>query len=134
MAENSYRKVHLTEDGVEAELIQSSDMMCGHPRRDPPIASATAMRMTAIRTQTERKRQDRSVRRAEKNRRRARTRRLRGLIRPVPAACATEDAGWGEKSLSSGQGKADLNVSGHATWGMPVIISLQFGRKFSGTR
>jgi hypothetical protein len=43
------------------------------------------MRMTAIRAQTERKRQDRSARCAEKHRRRARTRRLRGLIRPVPA-------------------------------------------------
>jgi hypothetical protein len=61
------------------------------------------MRMTAIHAQTERKRQDRSVRCAEKHRRRARTRRLRGLIRPVPAACATEDTGWGEKCLSSGQ-------------------------------
>ena len=37
-----------------------------HPRRHPTIASATAMRMTAIRTQTERKPQDRSVRRAAK--------------------------------------------------------------------
>ena len=62
--------------------------------------------MTAIHAQTERKRQDRSVRCAEKHRRRARTRRLRGLIRPVPAACATEDTGWGEKCLSSGQNQA----------------------------
>ena len=30
MGENSYRKVQLTEEGVEAELIQSRDMMCGH--------------------------------------------------------------------------------------------------------
>ena len=74
-----------------------------HPRRDPPIASANAMRMTAIHAQTERKRQDRSVRCAEKHRRRAKTRRLRCLIRPVSAACATEDTGWGEKCLSSGQ-------------------------------
>jgi hypothetical protein len=30
MGENSYRKVQLTEEGVEAELIQSRHMMCGH--------------------------------------------------------------------------------------------------------
>ena len=30
MGENSYRKVQLTGEGVEAELIQSRDMMCGH--------------------------------------------------------------------------------------------------------
>ena len=77
-----------------------------HPRRPPPIASATAMRMIAIHAQTERKRLDRSVRCAEKHRRRARTRRLRGLIRPVPEACATKDADWGEKCLSSGQNHA----------------------------
>jgi hypothetical protein len=76
------------------------------------------MRMIAIHAQTERKRLDRPVRCAEKHRRRARTRRLRGLIRPVPEACATEDAGWGEKCLSSGQNQADLHVSQHATWGM----------------
>lgn len=40
----------------------------GHLRRDPPIASATALRVTAIRTQTERKLQDGSARRAEKRR------------------------------------------------------------------
>jgi hypothetical protein len=61
------------------------------------------MRMTAIHAQTERKRQDRFVRHAEKRRRLARTQRLHGLIHPVPAACATADAGWGEKCLSSGQ-------------------------------
>jgi hypothetical protein len=40
------------------------------------------MRMTAIHAQTERKRQDRSARGAEKHRCRDRTRRFRGLIRP----------------------------------------------------
>ena len=57
-----------------------------HPRRHTPIASASVMHMTAIHAQTERKRQDRSARCAEKHHRRARTRRLRGLIRSVPAA------------------------------------------------
>ena len=83
-----------------------------YPRRDPPIASAIAMHMTAILAQTEQKRQDRSVRCAEKHRRRARTRRLRRLIRPVPAACATKDAGWGEKCLSSRQNQAILTSEG----------------------
>jgi hypothetical protein len=83
-----------------------------HSRRDPTLASAAVMRMTVIQTQTERKRQDRSIRRAEKHRRRTRTWRLRGLIRPVPAACATEDAGWGEKSLSSGQNQVILASDG----------------------
>ena len=83
-----------------------------HPRRHPSIASATAMCMTVIHTQPERKRQDRSVRCAEKHRRRARTRRLRGLIRPVPAACATADIGWGENCLSSGQNQVILVLDG----------------------
>ena len=30
MGENSYRKVQLTEEGVEAELIHTRHMMCGH--------------------------------------------------------------------------------------------------------
>lgn len=72
-----------------------------HPRRYPPIASATAMRMIAIHAQTERKRLDRSVRCAEKRRPWARKQRLRGLIRPDPAVCATAGAACGRKSLSS---------------------------------
>jgi hypothetical protein len=43
----------------------------GHPCRHPPNTSATAMRMIAIPTQTERKSQDRSVRHAEERRCRA---------------------------------------------------------------
>jgi hypothetical protein len=53
------------------------------------------MRMTAIHAQTERKRQDRSARCAEKHRCRDRTRRFRGLIRSVSAACATAGAAQG---------------------------------------
>jgi hypothetical protein len=74
-----------------------------HPRRHPPIASDSVMRMTAIHVQTERKRQDGSVRRAEKHRRRSRTVPLRGLIRPVFAACAASDAAQGVKRLSGGR-------------------------------
>ena len=61
------------------------------------------MRMTAIHAQTERKRQDGSVRRAEKHHRRARTRRFRGLIRAVSAACSTTAAAQGGKRLSGGR-------------------------------
>lgn len=69
-----------------------------HPRCHPPITSATAMRVTAIHGETERNRLDGSARCAEKRRRRARSRQLRGLIRPVPAARAAKDAGWGENA------------------------------------
>ena len=34
MGENSYRKVQLTEEGVEADLIQTRHMMCGHLNLD----------------------------------------------------------------------------------------------------
>lgn len=47
-----------------------------------------------------------------------------GLIPSVPAACATEDAGWGEKCLSSGRNWADLHVSQHAIWGISAYIGL----------
>nr|WP_254697822.1 MlrC C-terminal domain-containing protein [Phaeobacter piscinae] len=57
--------------------------------------------MIAIHAQTERKRLDRSVRCAEKRRPWARKQRLRGLIRPDPAVCATAGAACGRKSLSS---------------------------------
>ena len=63
-----------------------------HHRHHPPIASATAMRLTPIYFQTERKRQDRSGRCAEKHRCRDRTRRFRDLIRPVTATCTTAGA------------------------------------------
>ena len=66
------------------------------------------MCMTAIHAQTERKRQDRSARCAEKHRFRARTQRFRGLIRPVSAACATACVPRGKKRLSSGRIQAIL--------------------------
>jgi hypothetical protein len=50
------------------------------------------MRMTAIHVQTERKRQDKSARCAEKHRRRAGMMRVHRMIRPVPGVCATADA------------------------------------------
>lgn len=73
------------------------------PTRFADTASVTAMRLTVVRIQTERKPQDGSVRRAKKWRRRARMTRVRGPIRPVPGVCAAADAARGEKRLSSGQ-------------------------------
>jgi len=61
------------------------------------------MRMIAIHAQTERKRLDRSVHRAEERYRRARKLRLRGPIHPVPAVSSTADAARGEKRLFSKQ-------------------------------
>ena len=83
-----------------------------HPCRHSPIASATAMRMTAIRTRTERKRQDRSVRHAEKRRCRAGTLRVHGPIRPTSGVCAIADAAWGEKRLFNWQNQAILASDG----------------------
>lgn len=59
------------------------------------------MRVTAIQAKTERKWQDRSVRCAEKHRRRARTKWLGRLIRSAPAARPTAEAVQGGKCLSS---------------------------------
>lgn len=60
-------------------------------------ASGAAMHMIAILAQTERKRQYRSVRYAEKHCRRGEAQRLRGLTRPPPAPCAAEGATRGKK-------------------------------------
>lgn len=76
------------------------------------------MRMTAISTQTERKRLDRFVRCAEQHRLRARTQRFRGLIHPAPETCAFADGTRGEKRLSSGRVPAILTSEGTITWGM----------------
>ena len=83
-----------------------------HPRRDPPIANASVMRMTAIHVQTERKQQDRYARCDEKHRCRDRTRRFRGLIPPVSVACVTAGAAQDEKRLSSGRILAILASEG----------------------
>ena len=68
--------------------------------------SGLGMHMTAIHVQTERKRQDRSARCAEKHRLRGRTRQSRCLICPAPEACTVADAAQDKKRLSSGRIKA----------------------------
>ncbi len=77
------------------------------------------MRMTAIHAQTERKRQDRSVRCAEKHQRRARTRRLRSDP-PCSSSLRNRRHRLGRKMLVQRAKLGDLHVSQHATWGMSV--------------
>ncbi len=72
--------------------------------------------MTAIRTQTERKRQVRSVRQAGKRRCQAKTQRLPDLIRPVPATRVTVEAAWREKGLSLSHIQAIFHIKRNATW------------------
>lgn len=84
----------------------------GRPCRHPPSSNASVMRMTTIHAQAERKRQDRSVCRAEKRLCRARMLRVRGLIHPTSAVCATTDTARGEKRLPSEQNQAILKSSG----------------------
>jgi hypothetical protein len=54
----------------------------------------------------------------KKNHRRARTRRLRGLTRPVPAVRPTTGAAQCEKALVHRSDSGNLRVSRHTTWGM----------------
>ncbi len=54
------------------------------------------MRVTEVRTQTQQKRQDKSIWRNEKQGRRASTARSRGLIRPIRGVSATADTARGE--------------------------------------
>jgi hypothetical protein len=64
------------------------------------------MRMTAIHAQTERKPQDRSVRRAEKRRCRARMLRVHRMIHQAPSGWATTDTAQGEKCLFNRQNQS----------------------------
>lgn len=73
---------------------------------------APVMRLTAIKTQTERKGQDNSVRQAEKHACGARMMRAQGPIRPAPALCATADTAWGDENLLSGRIQDILRSSG----------------------
>lgn len=70
------------------------------------------MRMTAIHTQTERKRQDRSVRCAEKHRRRTGMLRPLGPIRATLGVCQTTEAARGGKRLIRWRSQAILTSEG----------------------
>jgi hypothetical protein len=60
-----------------------------HSRRDPTLASAAVMSLTAVQPQTERKRQDRFIQSAKKQGRRTSTASVRSMRRPPSGACAT---------------------------------------------
>lgn len=105
-----------------AEVDVTGPVVRANPRLYPPIAGANVMRMTAIQAQTERTRQDRSAGCAEKHYRRDRTRRLRGLIRPVPAARPTAEATLQVERLAQQTDSGDFYVSRHATWGMSAGV------------
>ena len=70
------------------------------------------MRVTAIQAETERKRQDRSVRHAEKRHCQAGTLRVHGPIRPTSGVCATTDTAQGGKRLFSWHNQAILPSDG----------------------
>jgi len=70
------------------------------------------MRVTASPIETARKPQDRSVRRAEKRRSRAKMMPVRGPIRPAPGVCETADAARGEKRLFNWRNQAILPSDG----------------------
>jgi hypothetical protein len=78
------------------------------------------MRVTAIRAKTERKRQDKSARYAEKRRRRAGMLRVYGSIRPTTGVCATTDPRSGRKTPDQLAQSGDPDVKRQATWGMSV--------------
>jgi hypothetical protein len=75
------------------------------------------MRVTAIQAKTERKRQDRSARRAEKRRRWAGMLRVYVSIRPTPGACATTDPAKSEKRLLSWRNQTILTSDGRSLGG-----------------
>ena len=89
-----------------------------HPRRDPPPSSATAMRMTEIKAQTERKRHDRSARRAEKHRRRAGMCGFTGPFTQLRAFARRQTPFGAEKTLDQVAQLGDCNARRQATWGM----------------
>lgn len=70
------------------------------------------MRVTATQTQTSRKQQDRSARRAEKRGRRARMMRIYSLIRTVPAASAAKRGSVAAKCLIYAPDQATLTTNG----------------------
>jgi hypothetical protein len=84
------------------------------------------MRVTAIQAKTDRKRQDKSDRCAEKHRRRAGMLRVYGPIRPTSGDCATTDAARGGKRLISWRSQAILTSEGRPLGECRLRISSVF--------
>ena len=95
-------------DAHTAPPRAGTDWSAGNADFSPPIVVASVMRVTAIHAETERKREARSVRRAKKRRRRARTQPLYGLIHAVLRSLHARRRRLGRKSLSSRQIQANL--------------------------
>ncbi len=84
----------------------------GHPCRHPSIAGAAVMCMTLKLPESERKRQDRFVRRADKRVCSTKLTQRRGPIHPHSSVPATEDEAWRAEHLNSRQNQATFTSSG----------------------
>lgn len=73
------------------------------PRPEPQMTSATAVRVTAITTKTERERKDRSAQGAQERSCRA------VMIHPTSGGSASADTAWAKK-LAERQDSRDLGV------------------------
>ena len=82
------------------------------------------MRVTAIQAKTERKRQDKSARCAEKHRRRAGMLRVYGPIRPTSGVCATTDAARGGKRLTSWRSQAIFTSEGRPLGECRIMLAV----------
>ena len=94
----------------------------GHPCRDPTNASATIMRMTLKLPESERKRQDKSVRCAERSGRTTKLMHVHGSNVPPPTANAAAANSLKQETLDPQTKSADLAVNPHATWGLSVQV------------
>ena len=90
----------------------------GHPCRHLQPSSAPVMRMTAIHAQTERQRQDRSARCAEKHRCRAQNTAASRSDPPCSNSLRDQRRRLGRKMLAQRAKSGVLHVSQNATWGM----------------
>ena len=106
-----------------AEVAVTGTMVRAILRRDPTLASAAVMRVTATLTQTARMQQDRSARRAEKWGPQSWMRRIRSLIRTVPAASTAVCASMAAKCLIYAPDQATLTTKGMPLGGCRVSIA-----------
>jgi len=99
---------------ITFQLAEVADRPDGsrHPSSHPLIASAIAVRMSAIQAKTQQKRLYRAVCRAGKRGHRASMMRVRGMIRPTPGVLATVDALRRAKPLISRPFQANLTPNG----------------------
>jgi hypothetical protein len=110
----SFRHDLLLASGIMPQLRRKST----YPNRSvfpshlSPPSSASVMCVIAILTEAERKRQDRSIHRAEERRRRARMMRFRGPPCPHSSVLTHASAAQGPKRLISKRNQSNLPSSG----------------------